>query len=260
MSVCGCQLESLHVNGDECSPSFSNGMSVETGSITCYKDHMEGDCIGLDGQCLSTTACLNCKRDFNDCKRYQADFDLLVDNASSPNRLFVSSVNDEANLDTYRSLFYNGKLNVCPTDAPRCTWTKDDDGAIASFECLPCQDDICGNQCVDLKSDDENCGACGRECTGGTTCRESKCVCTSNLVLCNNICIDPKTNHQFCGASGTCQGENSGTTCGGNQKCNEGVCELTTDSQCQTGEHIEGNTCVETPSMHAALRRCDARH
>ena len=40
MSVCGCQLEALHVNGDECSPSFSNGMSVETGSITCYKDHM----------------------------------------------------------------------------------------------------------------------------------------------------------------------------------------------------------------------------
>ena len=260
MSVCGCQLEALHVNGDECSPSFSNGMSVETGSITCYKDHMEGDCIGLDGQCLSTTACLNCKRDFNDCKRYQADFDLLVDNASSPNRLFVSSVNDEANLDTYRSLFYNGKLNVCPTDAPRCAWTKDDDGAIASFECLTCQDDICGNQCVDLKSDDENCGACGRECTGGTTCRESKCVCTSNLVLCNNNCIDPKTNHQFCGASGTCQGENSGTTCGGNQKCNEGVCELTTDSQCTTGEHKEGNTCVEdsVDACGLATVRCTA--
>lgn len=70
MSVCGCQLEALHVNGDECSPSFSNGMSVETGSITCYQDHMESICLDADDLCLDTPECSDCKRDFNDCKRY----------------------------------------------------------------------------------------------------------------------------------------------------------------------------------------------
>ena len=257
MSVCGCQLESLHVNGDECSPSFSNGMSVETGSITCYKDHMESICLDADDLCLDTPECSDCKRDFNDCKRYQADFDLLADNALSPNRLFVSAVNRNTNLDAYQSLFYNGRLNACPTDAPRCAWAKDDDGAITSFECLKCIYDICGTDCVDLQTNINNCGACGRACKGGSICDKSQCVCPPNQILCDDRCIDPMNDGDFCGAKNTCKGTEGGRKCSSDQTCIKGTCTLTTIHQCKDGQHVDenGNCEDDTPSACGDLKR-----
>jgi hypothetical protein len=41
----------------------------------------------------------------------------------------------------------------------------------------------CGSNCVDLMNDEKNCGACGAECTGGTTCCDGICraLCVGGL-------------------------------------------------------------------------------
>jgi hypothetical protein len=36
---------------------------------------------------------------------------------------------------------------------------------------------FCGGACVDLQTDDLNCGACGEPCLGGSSCAGGQCVC-----------------------------------------------------------------------------------
>ncbi|KAH7329907.1 hypothetical protein BKA65DRAFT_539162 [Rhexocercosporidium sp. MPI-PUGE-AT-0058] len=72
----------------------------------------------------------------------------------------------------------------------------------------------CGDKCVDLKADPENCGACGVTCSSGT-CTNGVCAATS------------------CTNQGTCD---TFTTCGAGGSC---VCVSTTDL---TGFCVNGQT------------------
>jgi hypothetical protein len=54
----------------------------------------------------------------------------------------------------------------------------------------------CGNECVNLKKDKENCGNCKNQCAGTRTCKQGKC--TSKLGC--------RAGQQFCGNSDSCPG------------------------------------------------------
>lgn len=41
---------------------------------------------------------------------------------------------------------------------------------------------MCGNSCLDVSSDEENCGDCGVECGGGEACTASACACPTPFV------------------------------------------------------------------------------
>ncbi len=86
----------------------------------------------------------------------------------------------------------------------------------------------CGNACLDVASDPQNCGGCGQNCAAGQTCVEGSCVsgvsattCTGdggcNLpdggsgLCCSGACVDPISDLANCGACGfTCF---AGATC-----------------------------------------------
>lgn len=246
--ISGCSLDPVEVHGDACSPELAPGGSIRIGMFKCYEDRIEpnsdSECfVNETGTCKNLPKCSDCERDYNDCKRFQHDFQQLAINAQSPDRLYVSAVDGNADLSRWKDLFYEGTLNNCPSDASRCAWTKDAGGNIASFECIKCSDDICGNACVQLKSDNDNCGACDNKCQGGTTCINAQCICTPNQAFCDGQCIDPDTNNAFCGAKGLCVGEDRGKTCSKSETCENGKCELLDLGNCDPGTHDENGIC-----------------
>jgi predicted CxxxxCH...CXXCH cytochrome family protein len=102
---------------------------------------------------------------------------------------------------------------------------------------------VCGGSCVQLASDNLNCGACGAACATGQVCSQGRCAltCAAGLLECGGGCVDPRSDRAFCGASGACAGSTAGTPCAAGQVCSNGTCALS----CQAGLVDCGGTCVD---------------
>jgi hypothetical protein len=85
----------------------------------------------------------------------------------------------------------------------------------------------CDGQCVDLMSDDKNCGSCfnscGDLCLGGSGCGEicvnGNCQCPAGLELCadgNYVCTDTSSHRLHCGACDH--------ACEAGESCVQGIC------------------------------------
>lgn len=115
------------------------------------------------------------------------------------------------------------------TGTPSCS------GGKCSVTCTPGLT-LCGTQCLDLKTNNANCGVCGKVCTaelGGTsTCQNGQCVtqCPTGVAICDNKCVDVFTDEGNCGACAK--------KCGLGQFCKDGTC------QCYIGKTC-GNYCAQ---------------
>jgi len=80
---------------------------------------------------------------------------------------------------------------------------------------------LCSGQCIDLQTNPQSCGACGRVCAQGQTCVNGACtlVCPTGQVNCSGACVDVRTNAANCGACGK--------SCSSGQTCINSVCTTT---------------------------------
>jgi hypothetical protein len=89
----------------------------------------------------------------------------------------------------------------------------------------------CGADCVDLASDEANCGACSgapdATCRADQSCINGDCACGADEITCSGLCTNPNTNNMHCGASADCAGTNAGVQCTADQTCVTGVCTST---------------------------------
>lgn len=77
-------------------------------------------------------------------------------------------------------------------------------GCEDSFRCPGSFDECSAGVCVDIMSDNDHCGACGRSCDTDEHCDAGSCVpdlvCTAPEVNCGNECVDTQTSVDHCGA------------------------------------------------------------
>lgn len=70
----------------------------------------------------------------------------------------------------------------------------------------------CGDTCLDVLSDSNNCGGCGIPCLGGQVCQNGTCACASGI-MCNGACL----------ASGSCGDASGGSTGSGGTPVDGGM-------------------------------------
>ncbi len=83
---------------------------------------------------------------------------------------------------------------------------------------------LCGDVCVDIKSDPGNCGACAKACDQGQVCANGACqiVCPGGLTQCDRSCVDINSDRAHCG---DCM-----NVCGDTQVCAAGKCAVSCPS------------------------------
>ncbi|HTB58830.1 MAG TPA: glycosyl hydrolase family 8, partial [Polyangia bacterium] len=143
----------------------------------------------------------------------------------------------------------------------------------------------CGTtSCLNLQSDNQNCGTCGQVCGSGSTCTAGSCVCTGGFVSCGGTCVQSSPDH--CGASctacpsgdvcdstgtcsstctsgtkcmdGTCSGPANaadcgtcGNACGSGSSCVSGICGCTV-----SGQQLCSGSCIDTTSNAGNCGSC----
>ena len=115
------------------------------------------------------------------------------------------------------------------------------DGAACTIEQVKC-----GDQCVVLASNHDNCGTCGAACGDGQACRAGTCAaCLElNLDTCGTQCADLATDNAHCGA---CE-----KACPTGQVCANGRCDVV----CADAGVACGPSCVDVQTDTANCGTC----
>lgn len=112
------------------------------------------------------------------------------------------------------------------------------DGSVTNESGVECAPGLgmCNGDCVDLVTDPNNCGVCGRMCALGERCSDSNCQapCLAGETRCGGICVNLLGSDSNCGICGR--------ACPAGETCNGGACMQT----CPAGQSACGGSCVNT--------------
>ncbi len=129
----------------------------------------------------------------------------------------------------------------------------------------------CGATCRDLTTDENNCGACGHECSAGLVCNRGSCQalptdCT-NAPCPGDFGCNPETRHCTSGCF-------SNSDCRGDAVCTAGACRCSsayklqcgavcayadnTDCSCDPGFEARGGDCVDVDECARGTASCAA--
>lgn len=263
----GCETDATQPTncggcGVQCSvsePMCSNGTCV-SGCQPAAPTLCGQSCVDLQSDALHCGTCekactTNIARAQPTCARGSCGFECTSGLMACGNAC-VDTSRDAQNCGTCGQRCTGGKQCMagsceCPTGTHDCSGSCARDDAVTSCgtSCTACRSGVsratdlceggrctyrcafgtsdCGRACVDQLSDNRNCGACGKICTGGKTCSVGVCVCPSGRHDCSGTCVD-NNSKLTCGSSCTPCPEPAGATasCDGTRcssSCDSGV-------------------------------------
>jgi hypothetical protein len=102
-----------------------------------------------------------------------------------------------------------------------------------------CCDPVAGT-CVDVHTNNQNCGGCGITCPAALSCQNGACTCQGQICgtadnCCDSGCANLMNDTANCGGCGR--------ACALNETCSGGVCQCGA-SPCTTGQACCNNACV----------------
>jgi hypothetical protein len=111
-----------------------------------------------------------------------------------------------------------------------------------------------GTACVDLQTDAQHCGSCGRACGDNALCEGGDCACSGDLVACDSGCVALQSDPVNCGSCGAdcgdlfCLQGQCSADCGALTECAGACVDLMNDSshcgECGRACGL-GTSCVE---------------
>src|SRR5580700_10312283 len=103
---------------------------------------------------------------------------------------------------------------------------------------------ICSGACVDLTTDQNNCGNCSNTCPTGNVCNQGACssMCFTGTTDCNGGCVDLTANQANCGACG--------------RACPSGVSCVAGECACAPGTTFCNGLCVDVTTNPANCGQC----
>jgi hypothetical protein len=121
------------------------------------------------------------------------------------------------------------------------------------LECDPGKE-ACEAICVDLKSDQENCGSCGKACGGAQVCVAGMCAtqCPNNEIACasggSTSCVNAKSDNANCGMCGK--------ACKPGEVCSGGVCSTSCQGVAMCGQDGGQAYCADLKTDNANCGKC----
>jgi hypothetical protein len=112
-------------------------------------------------------------------------------------------------VDSYRDGEAGFKLG-CVTQAAIRLGSRLDSCAKRACPCPQGHDRCGGDDCLDLQTDDNNCGKCGHVCVASSSCTNGHCVCNTcgnagnnpYSQICDGQCVDTSGDPSNCGGCG----------------------------------------------------------
>lgn len=227
---CQCPNANETACGNTC-VNLANGIDTDTSGNTLIKN-----CGACGVTCMANAACTNGK-----CACPGAP---TTDVYCDENRTTGATDGNFACIvpDTTKNC---GDCGVACIDDSECRTAANANGP-EDFSCVCIGADAgkthcAGSGCVDPRTDEQNCGVCGRQCPKDISCTNSQCQCPAAAPdLCvvdgEPKCIDFDSDEQHCGACGT--------VCGNGFECCGGSCvNIDTYDNSNTNCGSCGNTC-----------------
>ncbi|MBL8684203.1 MAG: hypothetical protein JNK05_33825 [Myxococcales bacterium] len=189
--------------------------------------------------CAAGACAYTCRAGFGDCDRNAAN-------------------GCESTLDTPMNCGRCG--NVCGGTSPLCDATR---GSCVAT--CPAGTQRCGGSCVNVQSDVNNCGVCGRACAfanAGATCNVGMCqitTCNPGFSNCNGFSADgcetnTNTSTNNCGACGRACGGGANATA----QCSAGACALACNPGFANCDMSNANGCEANLNSLAHCGACGA--